>query len=193
MHWIIERHTIVGSTMDSAEERARNGAPAGVVIVAGQQTAGRGQRGRNWLAPAGTSLLMTLLARPQCGPERLPAIPKLVGGHLSRVVREITGLHCTVKPPNDLLVDGKKLGGILCQSSILGDQVQYVLIGIGINVNISPEDLPLPTATSFQCETGETYDLNRVLEAVLDELEHCWCFSGSRAAPAQGHADGGFI
>jgi BirA family transcriptional regulator, biotin operon repressor / biotin---[acetyl-CoA-carboxylase] ligase len=177
VHWIIEHHSVVGSTMDAADERARKGAPAGVVVVAGQQTAGRGRRGRQWLAPAGTSLLMTIIARPDCEPSRLTELPVSIGTHLARIVSRIGGLQSTVKPPNDVMVDGRKIGGILCQSSIVREQVQYVLIGVGLNVNIPPEDLPLPGATSLQSETGESFDLNRLLEIVLDELEHCWCFA----------------
>ena len=168
--------------MDAADERARRGAPAGVVVLAGQQTAGRGQRGRDWLAPAGTSLLMTLIARPDCRVDELPHLPAMVGRHLAGAVSRLTGLDCAVKLPNDLMIENRKVGGVLCQSSIEGQRVRYVLVGVGINVNISPDDLPLSTATSFLCETGQGYDLNDVLDVVLDELESCWCFS--RSSPA---------
>jgi BirA family transcriptional regulator, biotin operon repressor / biotin---[acetyl-CoA-carboxylase] ligase len=87
-----------------------------------------------------------------------------------------------VKHPNDLMVDGRKLAGILCQSSIEGQTVRYVLIGIGINVNITRDDLPLPTATSLQIETGSTWNLNLLLDGVLNELEHCWCFTACAKA-----------
>jgi BirA family transcriptional regulator, biotin operon repressor / biotin---[acetyl-CoA-carboxylase] ligase len=177
MHWIIERHTVVGSTMDAAEERAQRGAPAGVVVVAGEQTHGRGQRGRTWLAPAGTSLLMTIIARPRCRPDELQLIPELVGAHVATVIAEKTGMHCTVKPPNDVLVNGRKLAGILCQSSIEAGNVRHVLVGIGINVNIPCDDLPLDSSTSIMAETDAVYDLNDLLDALLDELEKCWCFT----------------
>jgi BirA family transcriptional regulator, biotin operon repressor / biotin---[acetyl-CoA-carboxylase] ligase len=176
MHWIIERHDVVGSTMDAAEVRAKRGAPAGVAVVAAWQSNGRGQHGRNWLAPAGTSMLMTVLARPHCSPDSLTDIPIEIGQHVGRAIERHTGLQPTIKPPNDLLVRGKKVGGILCQSSIERGEVQYVLIGIGVNANISPDDLPLPTATSLLAETGQRWDINDLLHAVLDELEHCWCF-----------------
>jgi BirA family transcriptional regulator, biotin operon repressor / biotin---[acetyl-CoA-carboxylase] ligase len=182
MHWIIERHDVIGSTMDAAEQRARRGAPGGVVVVAGEQTEGRGQRGRRWLAPAGTSLLMTVIARPECSPAELQDFPEYVGRYVGRAVNQITGLSCDVKHPNDLMVDGRKLAGILCQSSIEGQTVRYVLIGIGINVNITRDDLPLPTATSLQIETGNTWNLNQLLDGVLNELEHCWCFTACAKA-----------
>jgi BirA family transcriptional regulator, biotin operon repressor / biotin---[acetyl-CoA-carboxylase] ligase len=189
MHWIIERHDVIGSTMDAAEERAQRGAPSGVVVVAGEQTSGRGQRGRQWLAPAGTSLLMTALARPVCPPNELTGLPVVVGTHVSRAVERIADLKVEIKPPNDLLVDGRKIAGILCQSLIEGTQVRHLLIGIGLNVNIDRDDVPLPTATSLQIETGKRWDLNEVLEIVLNELEQCWCFSESAAGFEQ--ASGG--
>jgi BirA family transcriptional regulator, biotin operon repressor / biotin---[acetyl-CoA-carboxylase] ligase len=176
MHWIIERHDVIGSTMDAADDRARRGAPAGVVVVAGEQTEGRGQRGRRWLAPAGTSLLMTILARPDCDPEKLTEFPELVGKYVSRAITHLTGIQPDLKLPNDLMVDGRKVAGILCQSSIEGANVRYVLIGIGINVNIDRDELPLPTATSLQIETDHTWNVNDLLDAVLNQLEQCWCF-----------------
>jgi BirA family transcriptional regulator, biotin operon repressor / biotin---[acetyl-CoA-carboxylase] ligase len=182
MHWIIERHDVVGSTMDAADDRARRGAPAGVVVVAGEQTKGRGQRGRRWLAPAGTSLLMTMICRPNCDPRDLQEFPKLVGTYVSRAINLITGLQCEIKLPNDLMVDGRKLAGILCQSSIEADSLRYVLIGIGINVNITRDDLPLPTATSLEIETGRTWNLNVLLDGILNELEQCWCFESCNGA-----------
>lgn len=177
MHWIIERHTTVGSTMDAADERARRGAPAGVVVVAGEQTEGRGQRGRRWDAPAGSSLLMTVICRPSCDPERLPKVPEVVGQRVIDAIERLTGLRPVLKEPNDVLMNGRKLAGVLCQSAIEGERVQYVLIGIGINGNIAREDLPLETATSLLVETGRSWDLEEVLAGVLDELEACWCFA----------------
>jgi BirA family transcriptional regulator, biotin operon repressor / biotin---[acetyl-CoA-carboxylase] ligase len=179
VHWIIERHDVVGSTMDDANAHAKRGAPAGVVIVAGEQTQGRGQRGRQWLAPAGSSLLMTAIARPECIPDQLERIPEMIGRYVSRAIERWTGVTTEVKLPNDLMVDGRKIAGILCQSSVEGQNVNYVLIGIGINVNISRDDLPLDTATSIQIETGQQVDLNQLLDHVLDELARCWCFSGA--------------
>lgn len=170
--------------MDAAEDRAERGAPSGVVVVAGEQTRGKGQRGRRWMAPAGTSLLMTTIARPDCDPERLPEIPGRVGQCVGHAVCRLTGVSPAMKPPNDLMVEDRKMAGILCQSSIEGRTVRYVLIGIGINVNINRDDLPLSTATSLQIETGRTWNLNLVLNGVLDELERCWCFEDCRNAQA---------
>ncbi|TVR75787.1 MAG: biotin--[acetyl-CoA-carboxylase] ligase [Sphaerobacteraceae bacterium] len=189
MHWIIERHEVVGSTMDDASQHARRGAPTGVVIVAGEQTAGRGQYGRQWLAPAGSSLLMTAIARPDCSPDRLEHIPELVGHAVSRAIERWVGVQCDIKLPNDLMVEGRKIAGILCQSSIEGQKVHYILVGIGINVNLDRDDLPLPTATSIQIETGKPGDVNELLDRVLDELEECWCFGGARTADVPRSSD----
>jgi BirA family transcriptional regulator, biotin operon repressor / biotin---[acetyl-CoA-carboxylase] ligase len=182
MHWIIERHAVLGSTMDAADERARRGAPAGVVVVAGEQTQGRGQRGRRWLAPAGTSLLMTVIARPYCRPDEVTQFPELAGRYVAQAITRLTGLVCDVKLPNDVLVGERKIAGVLCQSSIEGQQVRYLLIGIGINVNINRSDLPLPTATSLEIETGRTWNLNELLDSLLDEFEQCRCFEACLSA-----------
>jgi BirA family transcriptional regulator, biotin operon repressor / biotin---[acetyl-CoA-carboxylase] ligase len=182
MHWIIERHDVIGSTMDSAAERARRGAPAGVVVVAEEQTKGRGQRGRRWLAPAGSSLLLTAIARPECHPDDLVNLPELIGSYVSAAIERVAGISCQLKSPNDVMVEGKKLAGILCQSSIEGQYVRYVLIGIGINVNLSMDELPYGTATSLQIETGKSWNLNRLLDELLNELERCWCFRDSLVA-----------
>ncbi len=182
MHWIIERHDVLGSTMDAADDRAKRGAPAGVVVVAAEQTSGRGQRGRTWLAPRGTSLLMTIICRPTCQPEELSVFPTHVGRYVSRAIERLTGLPCDLKVPNDVLIDNRKTAGVLCQSSVQEGRVNYVLIGIGVNVNISPEDLPLENATSLLAETGRSWDVNAVLEEVLNQLEACWCFSACQLA-----------
>lgn len=168
--------------MDDATAHAKRGAPAGVVIVASEQTEGRGQRGRQWMAPAGSSLLMTAIARPDCSLDQLDDIPEHVGHHVSQAIERWAGLTCQIKLPNDLMIDGKKVAGILCQSSVEGQRVNYVLIGIGINVNIGRDDLPLPTATSIEIETGQQGDLNELLDSVLDELSRCWCFAGPEPA-----------
>jgi len=168
--WRIEWHERVTSTMDLAAERAAAGEPAGLVVVAEEQTHGRGRHGRRWDAPGGTSLLFTVLVRPPLPlvqDERLSArVAERVAGAMAR----LTGLEVTIKEPNDLLVDGRKLAGILLQSRIEGQRLDYLLIGIGINVNIPTEQLPLPTATSILAETGRPLDRRELLLTVLEEL-----------------------
>lgn len=157
--------------MDEAAAIARQGGVTGTVVLAEHQTSGRGQRGHVWLEPRGTCLLMTVLLRPPFTIATDPVLPRLVAERVTRALTHATGLRPTVKEPNDVLVDGRKLCGILCQASIRGDVADYVLIGIGLNVNVALHDLPLETATSVLVETGRHHDRQALMLAILDELE----------------------
>jgi len=170
IYWRIEWLDRVSSTMDVAAERAQRGVPAGTVIVADEQTAGRGREGRRWFAPAGTSLLFTVIARPPLAVVQNPMLSVAIAERVAAALMPLTGLPITIKEPNDLMVNGRKLAGILCQSRITRDQVDYLLIGIGLNVNIPPDQLPLPTATSLLAETGRVFDRHALLDAVLHSL-----------------------
>lgn len=170
VRWLVERHERVGSTMDVAAELASRGAPAGTVILAEEQTAGRGRAGRVWLAPPGTCLLFTVLLRPDLRVAQNPSLSRVIAERVAAAVQEVTGVASVVKEPNDLMVGGKKLAGILCQTSIRGDRLEYLLIGIGLNVNLEPDRLPFPTATSLLAETGVAWDRDRLLDAILRHL-----------------------
>ena len=171
MQWHIERHGTVSSTMEIAARHATRGAPAGLVIVAEEQTTGRGRLGRVWLAPSGTSLLFTALFRPSLEAARSGELSRLIARQAGDAIAEVTGVRPKVKDPNDLLIEGKKIAGILCQTSIRGDQLDYLLVGIGLNVNIPPDQLPFPTATSLMAVTGATQDRERLLTTILTRLE----------------------
>lgn len=168
--WRIRRMDEVASTMDEAAELARDGAPIGTVVAANFQTAGRGRNGNEWLAPAGTSLLATVIFRPELEIVQDRELSKKIGERVRDAIDEVTGLVATVKEPNDLLVGGRKLCGILCQTSVRGDELDYLLVGFGINVNIPAGELPLERATSLLVETGENVDLHRLLVCVLGHL-----------------------
>lgn len=156
--------------MDLASALARDGAAAGTVVVADHQTLGRGQRGRVWREPAGTCLLVTVLLRPSLAIAMRPDLPRLVAKKISEAVTSVSGLKPTIKHPNDVLLNGRKVCGILCQSSIRGDMLEYLLIGIGLNVNVQPGDLPFETATSLLAETGEVHDRDHLLDVILERL-----------------------
>ncbi len=168
--WRIRRMDEVVSTMDEAADLARDGAPVGTVVAAGFQTAGRGRNGRDWLAPAGTSLLATAIFRPELIVVQDRELSKKIGERIRDAIVEVTGLEATIKEPNDLLVGDKKLCGILCQTSVRGEEVEYLLVGFGINVNIPADQLPLERATSLLVETGREVDLHRLLVCVLGHL-----------------------
>jgi BirA family transcriptional regulator, biotin operon repressor / biotin---[acetyl-CoA-carboxylase] ligase len=168
--WRIRRMDEVVSTMDEAADLARNGAPVGTVVAASFQTAGRGRNGRDWLAPAGTSLLATAIFRPELIVVQDRELSTKIGERIRDAIVEVTGLEATIKEPNDLLIADKKLCGILCQTSVRGEDVEYLLVGFGINANIPADQLPLERATSLLVETGHEVDLHRLLVCVLGHL-----------------------
>ncbi|HEX7104197.1 MAG TPA: biotin--[acetyl-CoA-carboxylase] ligase [Nitrolancea sp.] len=168
--WRIRRMDEVPSTMDEAADLARDGAPVGTVVTASFQTAGRGRNGREWLAPAGTSLLATAIFRPELIVVQDRELSKKIGERIRDAIVEVTGLEATIKEPNDLLIGDKKLCGILCQTSVRGEDVEYLLVGFGINANILSDQLPLERATSLLVETGREVDLHQLLVCVLGHL-----------------------
>ena len=124
----------VESTNDIARELAESGAPPGTTVLADHQTRGRGQHGRAWHAASGRGVLLSVLLRPRSGPDRSPGVlPIRVGLAAARAVQRVTGLAPGLKWPNDLVADGRKLGGILCEGAMAGDEF-FVVAGIGLNV-----------------------------------------------------------
>jgi BirA family biotin operon repressor/biotin-[acetyl-CoA-carboxylase] ligase len=144
-------------------------APEAAVVVAGEQTAGRGRLGRRWLAPAGTSLLFSIQLRPQVDPRRLPELTGVAAHATAEAIEAVAGLAPELKEPNDLLIGGRKVAGVLAEA-----REGRVVLGIGINVNIAegdlPEDVDLP-ATSLLAETGRATDRAELLVELLDRLE----------------------
>ncbi|HET6642695.1 MAG TPA: biotin--[acetyl-CoA-carboxylase] ligase [Gaiellaceae bacterium] len=141
-------------------------APEGAVAVAEEQTAGRGRLGRSWSAPAHTSVLVSINLRPQVEPARLPELSLVAGAAAAEAIAAETGLDPEVRFPNDLLIDGRKVAGILAEA-----RDDRVVLGIGINANILPEGLPEPAATSLLAEAGARVDRARLLAALLERLE----------------------
>ena len=136
--WHYER---VASTMPLAHELAARGAPDGTAIVAEEQTAGRGRRGRAWQTPPDSALLCSIICRPPLPPDRLFLLVAAIGVGLCEGIERATGLRPQVKWPNDLLLDRRKLAGILCESRF-GGGLQYAVVGFGLNINLGTEELP---------------------------------------------------
>ncbi len=134
----------VASTNDIAGEMARRGA-AGAIVMSRAQTAGRGRLDRRWFCPAGKGLLLSIVVRPQIDVQHVPLLTLLAGVAVAETIRQVTGCEAGIKWPNDILVNGKKVCGILAESSISRGAPDYVIIGMGINVNLDRSDLP-PTA-----------------------------------------------
>jgi BirA family transcriptional regulator, biotin operon repressor / biotin---[acetyl-CoA-carboxylase] ligase len=144
-------------------------APEGALVVAEEQTAGRGRLGRSWLAPAGTSLLCSLQLRPAVAPVRLPELTGVASRACAEAIAALTGLEPELKFPNDVLVGGRKVAGILAEA-----REARVVLGVGVNVNIAAEELPreveLP-ATSLLVESGGEIDRAMLLVELLERLE----------------------
>jgi BirA family transcriptional regulator, biotin operon repressor / biotin---[acetyl-CoA-carboxylase] ligase len=159
----------VGST-PSTQLLLKPEAPEGAVVVAEAQTAGRGRLGRRWFAPAGTSLLCSLQLRPASPTERLPELTGVAARACAEAIAGVTGLEPELKFPNDVLVGGRKVAGILAEA-----REGRVVLGIGINVNVPaselPEDVAHP-ATSLLAETGRELDRAELLAELLVRLEH---------------------
>jgi len=144
-------------------------APEGAVVVADEQTAGRGRLGRRWLAPAGTSLLCSVQLRPEITPERLPELTVVASHALADAIEQLTGLRPELKFPNDLLLGGRKVAGILAEA-----REGRVVAGIGVNVNSGEAELPVEVetaATSLLVETGRELDRADLLVELLARLE----------------------
>ncbi|WP_217428254.1 biotin--[acetyl-CoA-carboxylase] ligase [Microlunatus speluncae] len=144
-----------GSTNADLAARARAGEPSGTVLIADHQTAARGRLGRSWSAPAGTSIGLSMLVRPEAvPPERWTWLPLVAGIAVSESLQRAAKLPAELKWPNDVLVRDRKISGILAEriEPAGADSGAGCVIGIGINVGLSAEDLPVPTATSIRLQ-----------------------------------------
>ena len=146
--------------------------PEGAVVVAEEQTAGRGRAGRSWHSERGAGLYVTLLLRPKLSPVQAPLLTMLAGLSAHSTVQAQTGLAAELKWPNDLLLNGKKLGGILTEMHAEPNAIRFVIIGIGINVNQEkfPGELAAK-ATSMRKETGRLYSRLDFLVKLLSQFE----------------------
>lgn len=171
---IIHYFDEVDSTNTRAHTFVKQGAAEGTLIIAEQQTAGRGRMGRPWHSPKGKGLWMSLILKPQIPLHFTPHLTLLVAVALCRSIRQQTQLAVGIKWPNDLLIDGKKISGILLESSAEDEKLQYVIAGVGIGVNLSPEDYPEElkgVATSLAIEAGEKINRSALLQHFMLELE----------------------
>lgn len=178
-------HKETSSTNIDAKELAEKGEAAGTVVVADMQTAGRGRRGRGWVSPAGKDIYMTVVLRPQCRPEKASVLTLVMALAVLKAVSEQIPQKCSIKWPNDIVVNGKKICGILTEMSAELDGIHYVVIGTGINVNqeFLAEEIQ-ETATALRIECG--HQINRAtlvartlyyLEKYYAIFEENWDFS----------------
>ncbi|MBN1178373.1 MAG: biotin--[acetyl-CoA-carboxylase] ligase [Anaerolineae bacterium] len=180
--------TCVESTNDVAKELAGQGALEGTLVVADEQTAGRGRMGRHWVAPAGTCLLCSILFRPHLPPARAGWLTMVCALAAADAVEDVAGLHVALKWPNDLVVTGwpwRKLAGVLTETSVQGAHVDSAVVGVGLNVNVPPEALPglAPDATSILAESGRAVERERLLAVMLHGIERRYAQVCAGASP----------
>lgn len=166
--------TSTSSTMDVARAEAEAGAPEGTVVLAEEQTKGRGRFGRAWVSPAGKNLYLTLIIRPPL--ERLRSLSIVSPLAVALAVEDCTGLSPRIKWPNDVIIDGRKLSGILIESESSGSSVRYALVGPGINVNldVEPSSEIAGIATSLKHELGRETSREELLAAFLNRFEQLY-------------------
>ncbi len=170
------RHLVYFPETDSTNIQAKRlgeeGAPEGTLVVAERQTAGKGRRGRTWSSPAGTSIYMSFLLRPNIPPRCAPMVTLIAGLAGAKAVNQVTGLNARIKWPNDLVVNGKKICGILTEMSAEMEGIHYIVTGIGINVNQKefPEEIR-DKATSLLLEGGRCFNRSQLIAGVMEWFE----------------------
>jgi BirA family biotin operon repressor/biotin-[acetyl-CoA-carboxylase] ligase len=170
--WRLQRFGTIDSTNRWVLDEARRGAAAGLVAIADHQTEGRGRRGRTWVAPPGSSLLVSVLLRPDVAVERVHVLTMAAALALRDAVQQVAGLHAEIKWPNDLVIDDRKLAGLLAEADLSSrGEVRAVVVGVGCNVewNDVPANLA-SIATACNLEAGRPIERAEVLDAFLDRL-----------------------
>jgi BirA family biotin operon repressor/biotin-[acetyl-CoA-carboxylase] ligase len=173
---IIYFDSIASTNAAALETGGQREKPEGIVVVADSQTQGKGRLGRHWVSPAGVNLYFTVLFSPPLSPNEASIITLAAPVSVAAAVRKHTGLPAEIKWPNDILIRGKKAGGILIEMKLNGNK-QLLAVGIGLNVNMTIDTLPpeiRELSTSLSTEKGEPIDRLKLLRETLAELERCY-------------------
>ncbi len=177
---IIGREIIFFESTTSTNDRAieighQRESPEGIVVIADAQSHGKGRLGRNWISPPGVNLYFTVLLRPPFLPKEASILTLMAAVAVVSAIREDIGLNAGIKWPNDILINGKKAGGILLEMKSDMDRINLAALGIGVNVNMSlsllTKDVRL-LATSLKKESGRYIDRNKLLGEILAKLEY---------------------
>jgi BirA family biotin operon repressor/biotin-[acetyl-CoA-carboxylase] ligase len=163
----------IGSTNEVLKELAVQGAPEGTLVIANEQTAGKGRLGRKWLAPPGTGLLLSILFHPDLSPSQAPRLTMACSLAIADAIEGLTGLPVDLKWPNDVFICGKKAGGILTESGVIGGRLDHVVVGMGLNVNLAISALPelRGIGTSLSEELGREVSRLELLWRILERVE----------------------
>lgn len=176
----------IDSTNDELRRRSQKGAGEGLLAIADIQTKGKGRRGRGWENPAGVNIAMSYLLKPPFSPDTAPMMTLVMAMACVKGINKLSGLDVKIKWPNDVVINGKKLVGILTEMTAEPDYIQEVIIGTGINVNNKefPPEIK-ETATSMYLESGKIYSRAETAAAVTDAFEELYgsfCRSGDMSS-----------
>jgi BirA family biotin operon repressor/biotin-[acetyl-CoA-carboxylase] ligase len=163
----------IGSTNDEAFRLGSAGAPEGTALIANSQSAGKGRMQRVWYSPAGSNIYTSIILRPQIEPARAPQISILAGVAVADILESYCPDRIKLKWPNDVLINGKKVCGILSQMKTIVSEVDFIILGIGINVNISYNEFPKEIcniATSLAIETGREISRQELIIRLYENL-----------------------
>jgi BirA family biotin operon repressor/biotin-[acetyl-CoA-carboxylase] ligase len=171
---VVHYHESVTSTQEIAHRFALDGALEGTLIIADEQVKGRGRLGRAWHSPKGTGIWMSIILRPAIPPQQAPQLTLLAAVSMVKAIIRVTNIQPEIKWPNDILINGKKIVGILTELQAEADRVNSVIIGMGINVNTAEVNFPadiLDRATSLRVVHGEALSRSALVKALLEEME----------------------
>lgn len=165
----------VDSTNRYARALAREGAAHGTLVLADTQTAGRGRRGRGWISPSGSSISMTLILRPDMPPAQVAKLSLLTALATANAIRQATGLDARIKWPNDIVIGGKKVCGMLLEMDATPEKVESIVAGVGINVHQTqfPDEIA-HSASSLDLLAGRRVSRSDIVRAFLQEYERAW-------------------
>ncbi len=163
-------YDVVRSTNEIAFDMANKGLEEGTVVVGDGQTHGKGRLGRHWNSPKGKGIYLSIILRPALPPQGIAKLTLLASLSVARAVRALTSLTPQIRWPNDVLIKGKKLSGVLTEMSAEQDRLKFVVVGIGVNVNSSQELLP-PEATSIRLQTGEKCSRVQLTQKLFEEFD----------------------
>lgn len=169
----IHFYETVESTQEIAHKLAREGAQEGTVVIAEQQSKGRGRLGRAWESPKGTGIWMSIIVRPNIPPYQAPQLTLLTAVAIVQAIQQVTNLRPEIKWPNDILINGKKLVGILTELQAEADVIQAIIIGIGINVNTKqfPEELKRKATSLLLENNGQEVERAGLIRAIFQQFE----------------------
>ena len=165
-------YDVIDSTNTRAKQLAEEGHGTGTLVVADRQDAGRGRRGRSWEGPAGSGIYMTLVLKPEINPNNASMLTLVAALAVSGAISTCAGVQAGIKWPNDIVMDGKKVCGILTEMSAQFDYVNHIVVGIGINVHNEsfPKEIE-DVATSIYLQSGEHINRARLIEEILEQFE----------------------